>query len=89
MPMPPATTPLYNHPLPVVEYWLRSQGCTQAQDSPSRWYVKRPEWEADIYLDVEEVQVRYINASAGKDVMRAFPYSLSRHDIEDAIFTGP
>jgi hypothetical protein len=72
MPMPPATTPLYNHPLPVVEFWLRSQGCSQDQDDPSRWYVKRPEWEADLYLDVEEIQVRYIKASGGKDVIRAF-----------------
>jgi uncharacterized protein YqhQ len=41
-------------------------------------------------MDIEEIRVRYINAIAGnKDVQRVFPYSLSRHDIEDAIFTGP
>lgn len=88
--LPAPETPLYNHPLPKIENWLQLQGCKQDQDKPHFWYVRRPSWEAEISMEAEEIRVRYINAIAGnKDVYRAFPYSLSRKDIEDAIFTGP
>lgn len=90
MTLPPADTSLYNHPLPTIESWLQSQGCKQDKGNLNRWYVRRPDWEAEISMDIEEIRVRYINAIDGnKDVYRAFPYSLSRRDIEDAIFTGP
>jgi hypothetical protein len=90
MRLPSPETPLYNHPLPLVEAWLQNQGCTQDQANASSWYVRRNGWEAEISMDIEEIRVRYINAISGnKDIQRVFPYSLSRQDIEDAIFTGP
>jgi hypothetical protein len=90
MVLPSADTPLYSHPLPDIETWLRQQGCQQATESLHQWHVIRPHWEADIMLDIDSVVVRYINAGAdGKDVQRVFKYSLSRQDLEEAIFSGP
>ena len=78
MALPSPTTPLYNHPLPALEAWLDEQGCYQDQSNPNVW------------RDVEDIRVRYIkDAYGGKEIQRAFPYSLSRQDVEDAIFTGP
>lgn len=90
MSLPTADTPLYNHTLPDIEGWLRSQGCEQNIEVIHRWHVQRPLWEADVILDIDALVVRYINAGAdGKDVQRLFKYSLSRQDLEEAIFSGP
>ncbi|MEC4803096.1 MAG: DUF3143 domain-containing protein [Jaaginema sp. PMC 1079.18] len=90
MSIPSADTPLYNHPLPQIENWLMQLGCQQKADNPHCWYVERPAWQAELCLDVEEINVRYINAAAGnKDITRSFKYSLSRQDIEAAVFSGP
>ncbi|MCS6959650.1 MAG: DUF3143 domain-containing protein [Pseudanabaenaceae cyanobacterium SKYGB_i_bin29] len=85
MKLPPPDTPLYNHPLPTIEAWLRSKGCVQDEEDPTRWSVVYEGWSAEIMMDIEEIRVRYNRSGA----MRAFPYSLSRRDVEDAIFTGP
>jgi hypothetical protein len=90
MALPPADTPLYNHPLPDIEEWLRQQGCSQDPDLPHAWYVKRPHWEADLVLDIDAIVVRYLNAgNDGGDLQRVFKYALSRQDLNDAIFSGP
>ena len=83
-------TPLYNHPLPQIEKWLENQGCQQDQQALHLWRIKQPAWEAEIWLDIEEITVRYLNAEEnGEDIQRSFKYSLSRQDIEEAIFSGP
>ena len=52
--------------------------------------MSRADWQAEICLEVEELAVRYIKAGAdGSDIERSFRYSLSRKDIEDAVFSGP
>ena len=90
MVLPSATTPLYNHPLPDIEAWLSHQGCTQDSDELQCWRIVQPRWEAEIVLEADCIVVRYINAGAdGKDVQRVFKYSLSRQDLEEAIFSGP
>ncbi|MDX2254626.1 MAG: DUF3143 domain-containing protein [Pseudanabaenaceae cyanobacterium bins.39] len=90
MALPPSSTPLYNHPLPALEAWLNQQGCNQDKNNPNVWRVARPSWQAEIVMDIEDIRVRYIQENAGsKEIQRAFPYSLSRQDVEDAIFTGP
>ncbi len=90
MTRPSPDTPLYNHPLPEIEAWLQEQGCEQHPKQLHRWHLKRPGWEAELAMDIEEIRVRYLGAAPdGQDILRAFPYSLSRQDIEDAIFTGP
>lgn len=88
--LPSAETPLYNHPLPDIEQWLEEQGCQQDVQELHLWHVKRSTWEAEIWLDIEELTVRYLGAGAqGQPIQRAFKYSLSRQDIESAIFSGP
>jgi hypothetical protein len=82
--------PLYNYPLPEIETWLRGLGCEQDRQEIHCWLVERPHWQAQICLDVEELSVRYLQAGAdGKDIVRSFKYSLTRSDIESAVFDGP
>ncbi|QLE54337.1 DUF3143 domain-containing protein [Nostoc sp. TCL26-01] len=85
-----ADTPLYSHSLPQIEQWLKNQGCTQDEIQLHCWRVTRPNWQAELWLDVEQIVVRYIQAGEnGQDIQRAFKYSLSREDIEQAVFSGP
>jgi len=88
--LPPANTPLYNHPLPDIEQWLQAQGCKQDKSDLHCWQLEQASWKAELCLDVEELSVRYLGAAAdGRDIQRTFKYSLSRQDVEDAIFSGP
>ena len=88
--LPSPDTPLYNHALPDIEQWLKDQGCHQDQADLHRWQIEKATWKAELWLDVEELTVRYLSASEdGRDIQRAFKYSLSRQDVEDAIFSGP
>jgi len=90
MPLPAADTPLYNHPLPAIEQWLRDLGCVQNQAEPNCWRIERSTWQAELALEIEELTVRYLQAGAdGRDIVRSFKYSLSRSDIEAAVFDGP
>ena len=90
MSLPSADTPLYNHPLPEIEQWLYSKGCQQDKENLHCWHVERPDWKADIWLEVDSLSVRYLEAAEdGGDVQRSFKYSLSRQDLEEAIFSGP
>lgn len=90
MALPSADTPLYNHPLPDIEQWLRDQGCNQDTALPHHWHVERPQWQADLVLDIDSIIVRYLNVGeGGQDIQRVFKYSLSRSDLNEAIFSGP
>lgn len=90
MTLPTADTPLYNHPLPIIEKWLSDLGCQQDDDQLHFWTVERPSWKAELLLDIEELTVRYFNETKdGHDLIRSFKYSLSRQDVESAIFGGP
>ncbi len=90
MNLPSADTPLYNHPLPDIEDWLRSKGCHQDSNNLHCWTLKNPDWEAELWLEVDALSVRYFGAAeGGGDIMRTFKYSLSRQDLESAIFSGP
>lgn len=90
MELPTSDTPLYNHPLPKIEKWLINLGCKQDQNNLHCWYIEKPSWQAEICLEVEELRVCYINAAPeGGNLNRSFKYSLSRKDIESAVFSGP
>ncbi|WP_414528198.1 DUF3143 domain-containing protein [Nodularia chucula] len=85
-----ADKPLYSHPLPQIEQWLKNQGCQQDANELHCWRVERPNWQAEIWLDIEQVTVRYIKSSENnQDIQRSFTYSLSRQDIDQAVFSGP
>ena len=90
MSIPTADTPLYNHPLPNIEQWLRNHGCQQDSQQPHCWHLQQRDWKAELCLDVDQLTVRYFQAGEeGQDVQRSFKYSLSRQDIEQAVFAGP
>ena len=90
MALPSAETPLYNHPLPEIEKWLKSQGCEQDRNDLHCWHVERASWSAELCLEIEELTVRYLKGKeGGRDLQRSFKYSLSRQDIEAAVFSGP
>ncbi len=86
--MPPANTPLYNHPLSDIEAWLSDQGCQRDSKNISQWALSYDDWSAKLWLDVDSIVVRYVSAS-GQAVQRSFKYSLSRSDLEKVIFSGP
>jgi hypothetical protein len=90
MSLPSAETPLYNHPLPQIEEWLKEQGCQQDETQLHCWYLQRFNWQAEVLLDIEQIVVRYLQAGEnGQDIQRSFKYSLSRQDVEEAVFSGP
>ena len=90
MNLPEADTPLYNHTLPTIEGWLRGKGCNQDRENLHCWYFNESAWKAEICLDVEELTVRYFDAEQeSQNLSRSFKYSLSRQDIEEAVFSGP
>jgi Protein of unknown function (DUF3143) len=88
--LPPSDTPIYNHPLPQIEQWLANLGCEQDRTDLHLWRVEYPNWQAEIWLDIEELNVRYLRAGEdGQDIKRSFKYSLSRKDMEAVVFAGP
>lgn len=85
-----ANTPLYSHSLPQIEQWLKNQGCQQDDTHLHCWRVQRSSWEAELWLDTEQITVRYFQiGETRQDIQRSFKYSLSREDIEEAVFSGP
>ncbi|MEM7717324.1 MAG: DUF3143 domain-containing protein [Cyanobacteria bacterium P01_A01_bin.68] len=90
MSLPSLETPLYNHALPQIERWLQEQNCKQDESQLHCWYLEKNTWKAEIWLDIEQITVRYIEAGENnQDIQRSFKYSLSRQDIEEAVFSGP
>jgi hypothetical protein len=88
--LPEADTPLYNHTLPTIEDWLRSKGCNQDRANVHCWHLAESAWKAEICLETEELTVRYFDAELeSQNLSRSFKYSLSRQDVEDAVFSGP
>jgi hypothetical protein len=95
----PIDTPLYNHPLPEIEQWLLSMGCEQDDNQLHCWHIIKPDWRAELCLDIEELTVQYhttnsnnptsSTAAGDRHISRTFKYSLSRQDIENAVFAGP
>lgn len=87
MPLPPEDTPLYNHPLPALEDWLRSLGARQQSPYSASWDLHHPQWSARIDLEVEDLKVSWHQEGSKK--VRLLPYGLSRADVEAAILEGP
>jgi hypothetical protein len=85
--LPSARTPLYHHPLPALEDWLRGLGAHQSSDRPEAWDLEQPRWSASIELEAEELKVSWTRD--GHQSVRHFPYGLSRADAEAAILAGP
>ncbi|KAG0480598.1 hypothetical protein HPP92_011456 [Vanilla planifolia] len=64
----------------------------QGAEDRALWYAERPDWHAQLSLDVTDLYIRYLKSGPGKlekDVERRFSYALSREDIKNAILGGP
>ena len=85
--LPDSATPLYNHPLPSLELWLRELGAVRQPGNPCRWDLHHGEWSAEIELEAADLTVRWQHD--GERLVRQFPYGLSRADVEAAILAGP
>jgi hypothetical protein len=84
MDLPPDKTPLYNHPLHALEEWFREKGCEQDPQVPHCWKLHHPEWSADLCLEETVLRVEYQLSDQTK--VLTFPYSLSRADVDQAVF---
>ncbi|XP_078431663.1 tRNA dimethylallyltransferase [Wolffia australiana] len=90
--LPDKKKALYSHSLPSIEAWLKSLGFYQSRDDRALWFVEKPDWHAQLSLDITDLFIRYLKTGPGnldKDVERRFSYALSREDIENAILGGP
>ncbi|XP_011010624.1 PREDICTED: uncharacterized protein LOC105115442 [Populus euphratica] len=90
--LPDKKKPLYSHSLPCIEAWLKVLGFYQSKESRAIWFVKKPDWHAQLSLDVTDLYIRYLKNGPGnleKDVERRFSNALSREDIENATLGGP
>ncbi|MCM1982194.1 DUF3143 domain-containing protein [Lyngbya confervoides] len=88
--LPSSDTPLYNHPLPAIELWLSDHGCSQDRQLPHLWHLEHPQWRAELNLDIEDLTVvYYLKQDPDHPIKRTFKYSLSRQDLDAAIFMGP
>uniref|UniRef100_A0A7N0T3T4 Uncharacterized protein n=1 Tax=Kalanchoe fedtschenkoi TaxID=63787 RepID=A0A7N0T3T4_KALFE len=90
--LPNKNKPLYSHSLPCIEAWLKQLGFHQTKEDRAVWLIEKPEWHAQLSLDLTDLYIRYLKSGPGdldKDVDRRFSYALSREDIENAILGGP
>jgi hypothetical protein len=58
--LPDKKKPLYSHSLPCIEAWLRSLGFYQSKDDRAVWLVEKPEWHAQLSLDVTDLYIRLV-----------------------------
>ncbi|KAH6760532.1 tRNA dimethylallyltransferase [Perilla frutescens var. hirtella] len=70
--LPEKKKALYSHSLPCVEAWLRSLGFYQSRDDRAVWFVEKPDWHAQLSLDVTDLYIRLVLLKT------AFLYNLFR-----------
>ncbi len=85
--LPPANTPLNQHSLQALEYWLVSLGAQQSSENPCVWEWIIPQWSAEIIIKQDELIVIWSEDDSKSQF--AFPYGLPRQDIEAALRHGP
>ena len=84
--LPSSDIPLNRHSLMSIERWLAQLGAEQSAEDLSLWNWEMPEWSAEIKIDQEELIVIW---RCDVDRQCAFPYGLSRQDVEAALIQGP
>lgn len=56
--LPEKNKPLYSHSLPCIEAWLRKLGFYQSKDDRAVWLIQKPDWHAQLSLDVTDLCIR-------------------------------
>ncbi|XP_010924803.2 uncharacterized protein [Elaeis guineensis] len=73
--LPDKKKPLYSHSLPCIEAWLKNLGFHESRADRAVWFVEKPNWHAQLSLDVTDLYIRYLKSGPGdleKDVERRF-----------------
>ena len=85
--LPLKQTPLNQHSLAALEYWLVELGAERIENDPCSWFLVMPNWSAQIKLEKDSISVIWEKEEQSKPC--SFSYGLSREDIEMAILEGP
>ena len=85
--LPSSNTPLDQHSLTAIEYWLKGIGAIRCEDDPCAWEWEVSNYSAKIFLCQDELRVNWIKQN--KTSQFSFPYGLPRLDIEAALLQGP
>lgn len=56
--LPDKKKPFYSHSLPCIEAWLRDLGFNQTREDRAVWSIAKPEWHAQLSLDVTDLYIR-------------------------------
>ena len=56
--LPEKKKPLYSHSLPCIEAWLKKLGFRQSKEDRAVWFTEKPEWHAQLSLDVTDLYIR-------------------------------
>lgn len=57
--LPEKKKPLYSHSLPCIEAWLKNLGFYQSNEDRAVWLIEKPEWHAQLSLDVTDLYIRF------------------------------
>lgn len=57
--LPEKKKPLYSHSLPCIEAWLKNLGFYQSKEDRALWLIEKPEWHAQLSLDVTDLYIRF------------------------------
>ncbi len=87
MKLPSESTPLNQHSLEAIEFWLKTIGASQSSNNPCQWILSLSEASGHIEICPDELMIIWHNER--KETKFSFPYGLSRQDIEDALLQGP
>ncbi|WP_269621815.1 DUF3143 domain-containing protein [Prochlorococcus marinus] len=85
--LPPAKTPLNQHSLGALEFWLRSLGAERTSENPCLWKWIMPQGAAEIMIKQDELMINWVEGETKSQF--SFPYGLSRQDVEAALQHGP
>ncbi|XP_020581877.1 uncharacterized protein LOC110025637 isoform X2 [Phalaenopsis equestris] len=55
--LPDKKKPLYSHSLPCIEAWLKKLGFNQSTTDRATWFIERPDWHAQLSLDVTDLYI--------------------------------
>ncbi len=82
-----SNTPINQHSLQSLEFWLEGLGARRDINNPSKWYLMISNWNATIVFEQEDLSVVW--ESKGEQTKRLFSYCINREDVENAILQGP
>ncbi len=85
--LPPANTPLNQHSLKEIEFWLKTLGAEKCIDNPCLWKWVTSKWSAKLFVRQDELTVVWDDNDEKSQF--GFPYGLFRGDIEEALKHGP